>query len=475
MCARTLLVLSVLRSAGEWWRGRGAEARGGDPAQPTPLVDRFLSSHTPHSENAKYISKPSALVSNRRSLPKQMHDRSIMHMDLDTFFVSVERLLDSRLNNRPVLIGGTSDRGVVAACSYEARQFGIHSAMPMRMAKELCPEAITIRGNSGTYMKYSSMVTDIVAEHVPVYEKTSVDEFYCDLSGMDRFFGCMKFASELRQRIIRETGLPISFGLSQNKTVSKVATGEAKPNNELRIDKGTERPFLAPLSIRKVPMVGDKTYQTLRNLGIRQIRTVQDMPMDMMEQVLGQPGVGIWKKCNGIDNSPVVQYNERKSISTERTFDKDTIDVHKLRGILIAMTENLAYQLRRGEKLSACVTLKIRYSDFNTYTLQRRVPYTSADHLLVPLVLELFNKLYNRRLLVRLVGVRFSHLVGGGYQINLFEDSEERMNLYQAMDRMRNRFGDRAVISAAGIGARTIGRSNPFNGEPPPLLANRRQ
>lgn len=317
-----------------------------------------------------------------------MHDRSIMHMDLDTFFVSVERLLDSRLNNKPVLIGGTSDRGVVAACSYEARQFGIHSAMPMRMAKELCPEAITIRGNSGTYMKYSSMVTDIVAEHVPVYEKTSVDEFYCDLSGMDRFFGCMKFASELRQRIIHETGLPISFGLSQNKTVSKVATGEAKPNNELRIDKGTERPFLAPLSIRKVPMVGDKTYQTLRNLGIRQIRTVQDMPVDMMEQVLGQPGVGIWKKCNGIDNSPVLQYNERKSISTERTFDKDTIDVHKLRGILIAMTENLAYQLRRGEKLSACVTLKIRYSDFNTYTLQRRVPYTSADRSVHRLVVH---------------------------------------------------------------------------------------
>lgn len=404
-----------------------------------------------------------------------MADRAIIHMDLDTFFVSVERLLDSRLNDKPVLIGGTSDRGVVASCSYEARRFGIHSAMPMRMARELCPDAIVIRGNSGTYMKYSDMVTEIVAEQVPVYEKTSVDEFYADLSGMDRFFGCMKFASELRQRVMRETGLPISFGLSGNKTVSKVATGEAKPNNELRIEQGTEKPFLAPLSVRKIPMVGDKTYQTLRNLGIRHIQTVQDMPVDMMERVLGQPGRGIWKKANGIDNSPVVQYNERKSISTERTFDKDTIDVYKLRSILIAMTENLAYQLRRGQKLTACVTVKIRYSDFNTYTLQKRIPYTSADHKLLPLVLEMFEKLYNRRLLVRLVGVRYSHLVGGGYQINLFEDAEERMNLYQAMDRMRNRFGDRAVISAAGIGARTIGRTNPFNGGPPPLLANRRQ
>lgn len=404
-----------------------------------------------------------------------MSERSIMHMDLDTFFVSVERLMDSRLQGLPILIGGTSDRGVVASCSYEAREFGIHSAMPMKMAKDLCPEAVIIRGNSGNYMKYSSMVTEIVKEAVPLYEKTSVDEFYADLTGMDRFFGCYQLATELRKKIIKETGLPISFGLSINKTVSKVATGEAKPNNQIRISTGTERPFLAPLSIRKIPMVGEKTYQSMRSLGIRYIKTLQDMPMDLMENVMGKNGITIWKKANGIDNSPVIQHNERKSISTERTFDRDTIDVAKLRGILVAMAENLAFQLRRGEKLTACVTLKIRYSDFNTYSLQQRIPYTSADHILVPRIMELFEKLYNRRLLVRLVGVRFSHLVGGGYQINLFEDTEERVNLYQAMDRMRIQYGDRAVITAAGIGARTIGRMNPFNGEPPPLLANRRQ
>jgi DNA polymerase IV len=404
-----------------------------------------------------------------------MPERSIMHMDLDTFFVSVERLMDSRLSGLPILIGGTSDRGVVASCSYEARAFGIHSAMPMKMAKELCPEAIIIRGNSGNYMKYSQMVTEIVKEAVPVYEKTSVDEFFADLTGMDRFFGCYQMATELRTKIIRETGLPISFGLSTNKTVSKVATGEAKPNNQIKISFGEERPFLAPLSIRKIPMVGEKTYQTMRNLGIRYIKTVQEMPMDLMENVLGKNGLAIWKKSNGIDNSPVVQYNERKSISTERTFDRDTIDVHKLQGILVAMAENLAFQLRRGQKLTACITVKVRYSDFNTHSLQQRISYTAADHILVPQVMELFERLYNRRLLVRLVGVRFSHLVGGGYQINLFDDTEERVNLYQAMDRMRIQYGDRAVITAAGIGARTIGRSNPFNGEPPPLLANRRQ
>jgi DNA polymerase-4 len=401
--------------------------------------------------------------------------RNILHLDLDSFFVSVERLLDDRLKGKPVLIGGVTDRGVVASCSYEARAFGIHSAMPMRMARELCPEAIVIRGNSATYSKYSDMVTEIMQEEVPVLEKTSIDEFYADLTGMDRFFGCAKMADELRHKIIKETGLPNSFGLSINKTVSKVATGEAKPNNRLEIRSGEEKPFLAPLSVRKIPMVGEKTYQTLRNLGVQKIKTVQEMPQEMMQQVLGQHGDMIWKKANGVDNSPVIAYSERKSISTERTFDRDTTDVVKLKGIMLAMAENLAFQLRRGKKLTGCVTVKIRFSDFQTQTLQARIPYTSADHILIEKVMELFNKVYNRRLLVRLIGVRYSHLVGGGYQINLFEDSEEYINLYQAMDRIRERFGDRAVLRASGINARTIGRSNPFNGKRAPLLlANRR-
>ena len=400
--------------------------------------------------------------------------RSIVHMDLDTFFVSCERLLDSRLNGKPILIGGTSDRGVVASCSYEARKFGIHSAMPMKMARERCPEAIIIKGNTNTYTNYSKMVTDIVREAAPVYEKSSIDEFYMDFSGMDKFFGTMKYASELRQKIIRETGLPISFGLSQNKTVSKIATGEAKPNNELLINYGMEKGFLGPLSVRKIPMVGLKTYQTLCNLGVRKIETIQEMPIEMMESALGQNGVGIWKKAQGIDNSAVEQYNERKSISTERTFDIDTIDVFKLKGIMAAMAENLAYQLRRGDKLTACLTVKIRYSDFQTQTLQKHVPYTAADHELMPIISELFDRLYNRRLLVRLIGIRYSSLVSGNHQLNLFDVGTRYSELYGAMDTIRKRFGDRAVMRAIGLDARTIGRYNPFSGEPPPLLANRR-
>jgi DNA polymerase-4 len=395
-------------------------------------------------------------------------------MDLDTFFVSCERLLDSRLNNKPILIGGTSDRGVVASCSYEARKFGIHSAMPMRMAKQRCPEAIVIKGNSSTYTKYSRLVTDIINEASPLYEKSSIDEFYIDFTGMDRFHGVLKYSSELRQRILRETGLPISFGLSENKTVSKIATGEAKPDNQIQISYGNEKHFLSPLSVRKIPMVGLKTYQSLCSLGIKTIQPLQEMPLDMMERIMGKNGIAIWKKANGIDLTPVIKHNERKSISTERTFNRDTIDVVKLKGILSAMAENLAYQLRRGDKLSGCVTVKVRYSDFQTQTLQKKIPYTAADHELIPMVLELFERAFNRRLLVRLIGVRYSALVSGNYQLGLFGDTVDYPSLYNALDRIRLKYGDRSVIKAIGMEAKTIGGWNPFNGEPPALLANRR-
>ncbi len=402
-------------------------------------------------------------------------NRSIAHMDLDTFFVSCERLIDSRLVGKPVMVGGTTDRGVVAACSYEARQYGVHSAMPMKLARQLCPEGIVLRGNTGIYTKYSNMVTDIIKEEVPLYEKSSVDEFYIDLTGMDRFFGCYKLVSELRDRIIKETGLPISFGLSINKTVSKIATGEAKPNNKIHIERGTEKGFLSPLSVKKIPMVGNKTYQSLCDFGMKRIQNVQQMPPKVMGRVFGKNGISIWKKANGIDLSPVIAYQERKSISTERSFDQDTTDVARLKSIITAMAENLIFQLRRGNKLTACVTVKIRYSDFTTYTQQRKVPYSASDHLLLPVVMDLYDKLYNRRLLVRMVGVRFSHLVEGGHQINLFDDRPELIQLYNAMDYLRDKFGDRAVLRASGFGAKTIGRFNPFSGEAPPLLANRRE
>jgi DNA polymerase IV len=392
-------------------------------------------------------------------------NRTIAHMDLDTFFVSVERLHDRNLVGKPVLIGGGSDRGVVASCSYEARAYGVHSAMPMRTARLLCPHAIIKSGDHEAYSQKSHEVTEIIKESVPVYEKTSIDEFYMDLTGMDRFFGCYKAATELRQKIIRETGLPISFAMSANKTVSKVGTGEAKPNGQREIPFGTEKDFLSPLSIKKIPMVGDKTYQMLRGMGIEKIKTVQEMPVELMEQVLGENGISIWRKANGIDNSPVEPYSERKSISTECTFDKDTIDVAYLKSMLVSMTEKLAFQLRTEQKLTSCVTVKIRYSDFNTFTMQMRVPYTALDHVLMDKVKELFDKLYQKRMLIRLIGVRFSHLIQGNYQFDLFDDTIEQLQLYQAMDKLRKRFGRDAVQRAAGMDIKKRD-FNPFSGRP---------
>ncbi|HPF68065.1 MAG TPA: DNA polymerase IV [Flavobacteriales bacterium] len=402
--------------------------------------------------------------------------RTILHLDLNTFFVSVERLREPKLNGRPVLIGADSDRGVVASCSYEARAFGIRSAMPMKVAKQLCPEAIILRGDSGLYLRKSDEVTEVVRAHVPLFEKSSVDEFYVDLSGTDRFFGSWKLATELRRRIAKETGLPNSIGLSINKTVSKVATGEAKQGlGELQVPLGTEKPFLAPMPIERIPGVGGKTAHLLRSMGVMKIHTLQEVPIDLMQRLLGEHGPVLWRKANGIDDSPVIAWHERKSIGTERTFERDTIDVAKLRGLFTAMTETLAFQLRRGRKLTSCITVKVRYADFNTHTRQQRIPYTACDHLLLPVVHELFTRLYDRRQRVRLIGVRFSHLVGGGHQIDAFTDTEEAMSLYQAMDKVRKRFGDRTVMRASGMGARSIGRmDDPFDGQAPLLLANRR-
>jgi DNA polymerase IV len=380
-----------------------------------------------------------------------LFSRNIVHLDLDTFFVSVERLLRPELAGKPVIIGGTSDRGVVASCSYEARKFGIHSAMPMKMARMLCRDAILVRGDMELYSRYSHTVTDIIAERAPVYEKASIDEHYIDVTGMDRFFGTMKWSHELRQAIIRNTGLPISFGLSVNKTVSKIATGEAKPNGELYVERDSVQPFLAPLSIRKIPMIGEKSYRLLRSMGIVTIDTLSHIPVEMMEKVMGKNGMAIWEKANGIDTTPVHPYHEAKSVSTETTFDQDSIDIVRMKEILVKMVEKIAFELRDQQKLTSCVTVKIRYSNFDTHTLQQHIPYTAFDHHLIPVVKDLFERIYQRRMLIRLIGVRFSSLVSGNPQLNMFDDNVEMVNLYQALDRIRRKYGQQIVRRAVAL------------------------
>lgn len=378
-------------------------------------------------------------------------ERHIVHCDLDTFFVSVERLQNSELEGKPILIGGSSDRGVVASCSYEARKFGVHSAMPMRLARQLCPEAILVRGDMDQYSKYSALVTDIIERKAPLVEKASIDEHYIDISGMDKYFGCWKWTQELRQEIIRESGLPISFGLSSNKTVSKIATSQAKPCGEMQVNTGNEKSFLAPLSIRKIPMVGDKTYIRLRNLGVSKIHTLQQMEVKTMQRVLGENGVIIWRKANGLDDSLVLPFREQKSMSKEHTYEQDTIDMAVLKKTIIKMIDQLAFDLRSEGRLTSCITLKIRYSNFETFTKQVRIPLTSSDKILTQKVLELFEKLYSRRMLIRLIGIKLSELVSGSYQTDLFNDAITDLNLMTAMDKIRNRFGNLSVMRAASL------------------------
>jgi DNA polymerase-4 len=387
--------------------------------------------------------------------------RHIVHIDLDSFFVSVERKFNPSLIGKAVIIGGSADRGVVASCSYEARKFGVHSAMPTRQALKLCPHAIVIHGTHGRYSEASREVTQIIHNMVPLYQKSSVDEFYIDLSGMERFHDPYQLACELRQKVIRETGLPISFGMASGKTIAKMATNQAKPNGQLWIKHGKEKEFLAPLNIGKIPGLGESTCQKLYQYGIEKIGDLQRVNLKFLEAVFGKMGTYIYNKANGIDDSEIIPHSDRKSISTEHTFESDVKDMRTLENILVSMTEELAGKLRRENKVSSCLAIKIRYANFETHTQQQKIALTAAEHILIPGVKNLLKSAWNQHRPIRLIGVRLSNLCTGSYQINLFEDNEERIKLYQAMDNINFRFGDKTVCRAAGmeIGARTF---NPF-------------
>ncbi len=379
-----------------------------------------------------------------------MYQRAILHLDLDAFFVSVECLKNSQLVGKPIIVGGYSNRAVVAACSYEARRFGVHSAMPMKMALRLCPQAVVVRGDMDSYSAYSHDVTEIIAQEAPVFEKASIDEFYIDLSGMDRYFGCMKWSLALRQKIQRETGLPISFGLSSNKLVSKVGTGEAKPNGVREIPRGFERSFLSPLSTQKIPGIGKETYKRLSLMGVRTIRVLSEIPVALLEREFGpQSGRLLWEHANGIDSRPVVPYHEQKSISKELTLEQDTLDIRHIHLLLSKMVDSLCFELRQSQRLCACLTVKIRYADFNTYTKQKKIPYTAHDGYMRKVARELFDQLYEKRQLIRLIGVKCSGLVRGSHQIDLFEDSVKQVELMAQIDHIKKRWGTHALTRAA--------------------------
>ena len=371
----------------------------------------------------------------------------IAHFDLDSFFVSVEILNNPSLKGKPVLVGGY-ERGVVAACSYEARKFGIHSAMPMKKAMQLCPHAIITSASRDQYSKYSRWVTDIIASKVPQFEKASIDEFYIDLSGMDKFFGVSKYAQELRQHIIEETGLPISGGLSSARFISKMATNEAKPNGYLEIPHGKEKEFLWPLAVEKINGVGKETEAKLKSLGFYKIEDLAKSTPEFLEKHLGKWGESLWLKSQGIGSAEVITDWEQKSMSHENTFDRDYNDVEFLHKELVRLTEKTCYGLREDEKMTGCVAVKIRYSDFETTTRQEVIDYTALDDELIAKAKEIFNKHYQTGRPVRLLGVRFSHMIPITMQMSLFENNAEKLNLYKAVDDIKERFGSGSVSKA---------------------------
>ena len=379
--------------------------------------------------------------------------RIIAHFDLDAFFVSVECLLNPSLKGIPLLVGGHSERGVVAACSYEARKYGIHSAMPMKRALQLCPHATVVGNARGEYTKYSRIVTEIIASKAPLFEKASIDEFYLDLTGMNRFFDPYQWTIDLREEIITETKLPISFALASNKMVAKIATNEAKPNGYLHVPAGSEREYLAPLAVNKIPGVGENMYKSLLEMGVRTIRDLSLVPAAELEHRFGKYGLDLYNKSRGIHEGEVVPYYEAKSISTENTFEENKTDMDFLMAELVRMTERVAYELRQDNKTAGCIAVKIRYPDFETTSRQTTIPYTFYDDELIAKAKELFHKLYRVGQPIRLLGVRLSELTGEAMQTNLFQDTGKKIQLYKAIDDVKNRWGKYSIVKAGGIEA----------------------
>ncbi|MFZ9214265.1 MAG: DNA polymerase IV [Sediminibacterium sp.] len=381
----------------------------------------------------------------------QAPQRYIAHFDLDSFFVSVEMLLDPSLLGKAVVVGGSRDRGVVTTCSYEARKFGVRSAMPMRKAMELCPHAIIVKSSYGQYAKYSAWVTNIIAANAPLYEKASIDEFYIDLTGMDTFFNPLEWTIRLRQNIMDETGLPISFGLATNKLVAKIATDEAKPNGYLFVTPGKEKEFLAPLPVEKLGGVGKKSHQTLLGLGIYTIGDILKYDGVLLEKALGKWGTQLVRQANGLSDSVVSPHRESKSISAENTFEENTLDVDILLAQLVGQAERVAYELRQEKKYATCVAIKFRNANFETSTRQITIPATIADRDIIKAATDLFTKLYVPGTMVRLLGVRLSGLTDTGAQINLFDNKTEQHALYEAIDSVKNKFGKSVLRKARTI------------------------
>lgn len=385
-----------------------------------------------------------------------MSDRTIIHIDLDSFFVSVERVLNPGLNGKPVVVGGKPDRrGVVASASYEARGFGLRSAMPLATAARLCPQAIFIEGNFAAYREFSHKFMAILNDFSPFIEPMGIDEAYLDVTGFESLHDSIrKMAEDIKQRIKTELGLPSSIGIASCKIVAKVASDYSKPDGLVEVPKDNEREFLAPLSVDRLPGVGKQAMKTLKNLGIHTVGNLSSMPVHVLTRHFGTAGETMWRHANGIDDSKVIPPSEAKSISRETTFQEDTHNRTFLESILWTQSEKIGADLRKKGKEGRCITLKLRYGDFSTITRSRTIQASiNTDKQIFEIGTELLDKaLTVKNQGIRLIGIGISNLVEPGLQTSLFDSSDHRLEkLNKAIDRIRNKYGFDAIQTGRSV------------------------
>ena len=384
----------------------------------------------------------------------QMPTRTIIHVDLDAFFASVEELENPALKGLPVIVGGDPDkRGVVSSCSYAARKFGVRSAMPMYMALRLCPGAIRLAGRHDLYGAYSRRVMAIVADYAPVVEQISIDEAFLDVTGCEPLYGSgEEIARRIQERVRSEIGLPCSLGVACNKTVAKIATDSGKPNGLVVVCPGCEAEFLAPFVVEIIPGVGKKTAERLHQMGVRSVRQLARQPLERLREEFGAHGENLFLLARGLDDDPVVAGREAKSVSQERTFDQDTNDTARLRRCLLECAQSIGSELRRHELMARTITLKLRYQDFETISrgLTLALP-TDVDDVIYETAIGLLEREWRGRRKIRLIGVRASNMVREvAYQLQLFEQAQDKQaRVARAVDDLRARFGDQMITRAS--------------------------
>lgn len=382
----------------------------------------------------------------------EIHPRSVIHVDLDAFFASVEELLDPAIAGLPIIVGGDpSKRGVVASASYAARAYGVRSAMPMAQALRLCPHAIVRHGHREVYASYSERVMAILAEYTPLLEQVSIDEAFLDVTGCEQLFGpAEEIAQRIQQRILHELGLPSSLGVASNKLVAKVASTLAKPRGLIVVPFGQEATFLAPLPIEYLWGIGKVTAERLHSLGVQTIGQLAALPYQQMKALFGSAAVEMHYRALGIDDSPVGIEARRKSVSQEHTFARDVADIRRLKRYLLAMSEELTAQLRRDGECARTVVLKMRYPDFKTITRRASLAQpTDLAEVVYAQAVALLQKEWRQGDRIRLIGLGLTGLVQAR-QLGLFEASSQRLlKLSQAVDQIRSKYGKQAIRRAS--------------------------